>query len=334
MMVASIFFPPAAPFMDLANQGVGLLFLKNSRGAEVQADALGAHYAAENGWEPEGVADMLRALARISDITDRRGVPSWLSTHPEPASRVADVEPVIASIRASQTSPVTSGDSTYLQRIDGLMFGENPREGVVRGSSFLHPELRFAIDFPDGWEIENGKDAVVARLPGEPAYIALQLVDQPRGRRLDDVARQSMRSAGLREQAGDVTRIGGLEAFVGTWRGKVANIGDAVVRAAFIGSGRSVYRVAGLASVPRYDQWSSEMDASLRSFRPLDARQASAIQPNHLTLYTVAARDTWQSIAQRQSGGNIRATTLAIMNGHDVNDQPQPGERVKIVVGG
>jgi predicted Zn-dependent protease len=77
----------------------------------------------------------------------------------------------------------------------------------------------------------------------------------------------------------------------------------------------------------------TELAASVRSFRELSRGEADDVRPNRVALYTARAGDTWQSIAQRQGGGNVRATTLAIMNNHAVDDQPQAGERLKIVVG-
>jgi predicted Zn-dependent protease len=65
----------------------------------------------------------------------------------------------------------------------------------------------------------------------------------------------------------------------------------------------------------------------------LSASEAANVQPNRLDFYTVRAGDTWQGIAAR--GGNlVKATDLAIMNHHAVNEQPAAGERIKIVVAG
>jgi predicted Zn-dependent protease len=61
---------------------------------------------------------------------------------------------------------------------------------------------------------------------------------------------------------------------------------------------------------------------SLRSFRP------------RISTYTVRPGDTWQSIAEREGRGLAKPTTLAMMNGHAVTDQPRPGQRLKIVVAG
>ena len=96
----------------------------------------------------------------------------------------------------------------------------------------------------------------------------------------------------------------------------------------------SVYFVAGVAPVDNYPGVSGAFAQSIQSFRTMSPADAERLQPNRVQIYTARPGDTWQSIAERESKGIIKPTTLAIMNGHPVNDQPPPGERLKIVVGG
>ncbi len=90
LALLSIFVPESRSFQGLAENALGLLFLKHGRDDERQADRLGADYTAKTGWDPRGVAGMLRTLARLDEASgSRRGVPNFLSTHPAPAERVA-----------------------------------------------------------------------------------------------------------------------------------------------------------------------------------------------------------------------------------------------------
>ena len=89
----------------------------------------------------------------------------------------------------------------------------------------------------------------------------------------------------------------------------------------------------GFAQPQLYPKVEEALAASVRSLRNLGRSEAENIHPNRVARYTARAGDTWQSIAQRQGGGNVKAGTLAIMNNHAVDDQPQAGERLKIVVG-
>lgn len=333
LTLGAIFFPGARPAVDLASGGLGLLFLKHGRDAERQSDRLGAEYTAQNGWDPGGVMGMLETLARIGEISDRRGIPGWLATHPDPADRVAEVRPVVEQLRSGMTERPTNRDA-YLRRIDGMVYGENPREGIVRGADFLHPELRFALRFPEGWAVQNSPSAVVANQPGTRHYVMLQLVQQPQGRTLEDIAITSMRNAGMTARQGGATRVNDLEAWIGTFTGRVQDLGDTVARAAFIRHDRNIYRLAGLASPQTFSRVEQDVEQTLRSFRAMSRDEAGRIQPNRLDLHVVRAGQTWQSIAQGPGQGIVDAATLAIMNGVSPNTPPREGDRIRIVVGG
>ena len=128
--------------------------------------------------------------------------------------------------------------------------------------------------------------------------------------------------------------INGLAAFVGTYEGSLPDLGRVRVRAAHIGQDRSVFLMVGASGLESYEKTETTFSQSINSFRSLTPAEAESVQPNRISLYSARAGDTWQSIAERQGKGIVKATTLAIMNNHAVNDQPRPAERLKIVVAG
>jgi predicted Zn-dependent protease len=329
----SIFVPAARPFGDLSGQALGALFLKYGRDDELQSDELGARYESRLGWDPAAVPAFLSTLGRLDEAAgDRRGVPGWLSTHPEPLSRVKDIQPVVQQLKAAGGSFSTNRDD-FLKRIDGIVFGDNPDQGIARGSAFLHPMLRFGIDFPNGWEIQNNPQEVVAKAPGADIFMLLQLVEQPRGRNIEETALDAMRRAGFRSMQGGRTTINGLEAYVGVYQGQLEGLGAVVTRAAHVAHGKNVFVVAGLAPTKVFEQSDGAFTASIRSFRPLSAAEAEGIRPNRVDFYVVREGDTWASIAER-GGGSIKPATLAVMNGATPASTPRVGSRIKIVVGG
>ncbi len=333
LLFGGIFLPQIRPFGQLAETGLGLLFLKYSRDDEIEADRLGAQYESESGWNPAAVPAFLTTLARLDELTDRHGIPNWLSTHPQPAARVEKIRATVEELGGG-SSLESDGRDEYLRRIDGMVFGDNPEEGIVRGRSFLHPDLRIGVEFPVGWEINNGKEQVVAQQPGDDIFMLLRLVQASRGQAIDEIATRSMKKAGLREVEGRETRINGLEAHVGRYEGRIPSTGQVVSQAAHVLHGRNVFLLAGFAKPALYDGIDREFQETIQSFRRLSQSEADDIRPNRIDLYTVRPGDTWQSIAHRAGDNNIRAATLAIMNSHPVDEQPKPGNRVKIVVAG
>ena len=287
LVLASVFFPEAAPYADAAGTGLSLLFLKHGRDAERESDRLGAGYAAQNGWDPDGVVDMLRTLSRISEGADRKGVPSWLSTHPEPAARVAEMAPVVSELRQAHPGELTRDRDEYLARVDGVMYGDNPREGVVRGNAFLHPELRFALEFPEGWTVVNGPTQVVSQDRGGRAAMILQVLPNPQGRSLREIAQVSMGQAGFQFRGGQDADLSGLDAFVGTWDGNVQGLGRARARAAVVAIDRRLYRIIGVSGVDVFGQASRYFDGAIGSFRQLSRGEAGEIKPARLALHRV-----------------------------------------------
>ena len=340
LMVLSIFVPSTQPFTDLSATGLGVLFLRNGREAELEADRLGVEYGSGAGYDPTGVPRFLATLARVSALSER-GMPNWLSTHPDPGLRVTRAEPVAGKFVSADATKVNH--APYLERIQGLVFGDNPKDGIVRGNEFLHPLLRIGVTFPDGWELTNTPEAVMAQEPGTQHFMVLQEVGQalirqgsggPAARSIADTAIEAMRKAGYASVDGTMQRINGNDAYVGLYRGSAKGAGKVMMRAAHIAVGRQLYVVAGFAPEAEFTLVDHDIQPALQTFRQLSMQEASNVRPNRIDFYVVRQGDSWQSIAARQSKGFVSAATLAIMNDREVSAQPQAGNRIKIVVEG
>lgn len=337
LTLLSIFVPEARPFQGIAENALGLLFLKHGRDDELQADRLGAQYTAQTGWDPAGVAGMLRTLARLDEASgSRRGVPNFLSTHPAPADRVQRITQYV------QQNPMPAGtadranrggnEATYERIVDGMVFGDSPRQGIVRNGVFLHPELRLGLNFPRGWDVQNSAQQVVAKAPNAEHYLLLQLIPNPQGS-IQQIAQGSMVNAGFRPLDGERTQINGLDAFVGTYQGNMQGLGNAGTLAAHIVLNNRVYLLAGIAPANQFNAAQAQFVGAIKSFRQLSAQEAANVRPNRVDLYTVRSGETWVSLAER-TGGLVGASTLAIMNGYEPNQPPRAGDQIKIVTAG
>jgi predicted Zn-dependent protease len=332
LTLLSIFVPETRPLQGAAETALGVLFLKHGRDDEVQADQLGVDYTAKTGWNPEGVAGMLKTLSRLDEASgSNRGVPNWLSTHPAPADRVTQVHAYIQKAGIPVGTAGTADKADFLRHVDGIVFGDSPSDGIVRGNEFLHPDLRLALKFPQGWEIQNSASQVMAKAPERENYMLLQLVPNARGS-VDQIAQTGMSSAGFRQLNGQRSQINGMEAYVGTYQGSLEGLGNVVTTAAHIVHERNVYLLAGLAPPNQYESAQQEFTASIRSFKELSREEAARIRPNRVDVYTVRSGDTWQSIAQRTGEGTLKPATLAIMNDYEPSQQPRAGDRIKVVV--
>jgi predicted Zn-dependent protease len=245
---------------------------------------------------------------------------------------VKEIQPAVQQLSAGRTDLVRNRDA-MLRAVDGIIYGDNPDQGVVRGPSFIHPPLRFRIDFPNGWDVQNSPEQVMAKAAGAEAYMLLEQVQMPRGNGVENVARAQMENAGFRILSGSRDRVNGLDAYIGLYQGSLEGLGNVRMRAAHVVHNGNVYLVAGFAAPNIFDPLDSAMLMSIRSFKALTPDEAAAVHPNRIDIYVVRPGDSWQSIAER-SGGVIKPATLAVMNGAEPNSQPMVGSRIKIVVGG
>ncbi len=331
LALLGILVPETQPAEGLAALGLNLLFLRNSRENELQADQLGVQYASAAGWTPEAMTNVLTMLGRLDTATGTsRGVPNWAMTHPPAEDRVAKVQAAVVAARTLGGDAIER--SAYEQQIDGIVYGDSREQGVVRGHEFLHPVLRFALQFPDHWDISNGAQQVSARA-NDAGTVAMVLEPAPQGGgSVEQVARTNMSQAGFTETAGQPTQINGLSAYVGTYSGTINTV-QVTLRAAHIRNGDQTYLLAGFAPPAQFSVVEAPIAAAIRSFRPLSAVEAARIQPDRIDFRVVRSGDTWESLA-RLADGRATASALAIMNGADPSAPPRAGERIRVVVAG
>lgn len=138
-----------------------------------QADDLGYRYALEQGYDVREMVNVFAALQQSAQLAGQSPVPSWQASHPHPDERIRRINRELASLPATSMDRRV-GEAEYLERITGLAYGENPRHGYFDDHRFLHPDLAFRIDFPQGWRSQNLSNAVVAGSPKEDAILQLR----------------------------------------------------------------------------------------------------------------------------------------------------------------
>lgn len=329
--VASILSPTVGRFGDAAGSALGLWFLKFGRDDERQADDLGIEYAIKAGYDPREVSNFFQVLQRLSETSDRETIPGWLSTHPDPGERVeatrAAAQKWIAELGATPDRLVINRDA-HLRSIDGMVFGDNPREGFVEEGRFYHPELQFQIRFPAGWKVENTRSAVHVLDPNEGAQMQLTLAQVPQGTTAEAYARQ-LSANGITPVSGGSTTINGNRAFVGLYALRQENGSSIPVLAAFIEYRQQLYEIIGaMSDVARYR---NTIETSMRSFDSLTNQRILAMQPDRLRIYTARQGDTLTSVADRYANPRVTADNLALLNRLAAGQSLAAGTPVKVV---
>src|SRR5213594_2897766 len=237
LAVGTIASPDFERFAGLASAGLGVLFLKYSRDAEREADDLGLRYMRRVNYDPREMPHVFEMLTRVSQAEGGGRVPEWLATHPDPENRRGRIEQEVAALPQSFSGAAVNRDE-YLRRLDGLVFGNNPREGYFKDNHFFHPELRFRVTFPEGWTTSNGKEAVVAVSSQKDALVEVSLAKEQTA---DAAARAFLSQKGFTSGYPVRSSVGGLPAVTAGFAAATEN-GTLRGTAVFVEHGGAVYR--------------------------------------------------------------------------------------------
>jgi predicted Zn-dependent protease len=328
--VGSILSPTFGQFGNIAESALGLMFLRFSRDDEREADRIGVEYTARAGYDPRQVSNFFEVLRRMSEAEDRETIPGWLSTHPDPPERVASTlamgQEWIETLNLSEAQLIVNRDD-HLRKLDGMMFGDNPREGFSDGRRFYHPDLAFQLVFPPDWTIENTRTAVLALDPQQQAQLQLTLADAPAGTTAEAYAAQ-LAANGVVPQSSERTVINGNRAFLALYPVQVEG-GVLAAMVGFIEFQDRIFQIVGVTG--NLQRYGSELEACIRSFNRLTDQRLLAAQPDRLRLYTAKQGDTLAAISQRLNNPRVDADDLAILNRLAIDQPIQSGRLIKTV---
>lgn len=321
---AMILRPELQQFGNLGSQALGLMFLKFGRDDETQADELGFRYMTNAQYDPAEMAEMFKTLDRTSGGGDQ--TPEWLSTHPNPGNRVTKTNERIAAW-TRPAGPLKVNRDLFLQRLDGMVYGEDPRQGFFQQAAFLHPTLKFRFDFPAGWRTQNSAQQVAGMSTAQDALIVLSgATGSPQQALSQFLGQQGIQSSGATN-----TTINGLPAATAQFavQTQQATLGGYVT---FVQLDGTTYRLLAYTDQSKVGSYDRAFRASLGSFQRLTDPQALNVKPNRLRLVQVRSATTLAQF-QQQYPSVIPIEQLALINGVDASTGTFPsGAWVKRVV--
>jgi predicted Zn-dependent protease len=296
-----------------------------SRNQELAADAIGINSVGKAGFDPYAAARFLRAMQAYTDFRSVSGANDtsldFLATHPNTPQRVA-----LAVEKARVFGPPGTGErdrDAYLNGIDGMLFGDKPDEGYVRGNTFLHPKLGITFTVPQGFVIDNSAQAVTAAGPGDIA-IRFDGVSVNRNTRLEDYIRSGW-VTGLDPSSVHPATINGNEAAIARAASEGWQFDVTVIRA-----GGQVYRLLTAAPLASHDLEKVARGVS-GSFRLLTPAEKDALKPLKIAIATVEAGQNIASMAAMMRGVDRKLELFRVLNGMGPGADVSVGDKVKIV---
>ncbi|CAN5162140.1 M48 family metalloprotease [soil metagenome] len=326
--------PNLARFAETASQGLGLLFLKFSRDAERQADELGVEYSSKLGFDAKEMAVFFTTLERQGEGSAAGELPEFLSTHPNPGDRNVTVTQLATQWKAklNLTNPMVNRNS-YLQRIEGIVYGEDPRQGFLENNVFYHPELKFQFPVPQGWNYQNTPQRV--QMAPKDGKALMMLMTAP-GTDLQQAASNVLQQNNLQAIQTKQTTVNGFPA--------IAMIADskpdpqqqqqqAPLRTLsyLIQYNNLIYLMLGVSGLNDFNTYAPYFTNSMEGFRILTDQSKINKQPDRIRIKTLTKTITLEQALRNYGTTAARLNELAILNGMKLTDQVPAGTMIKVI---
>ncbi len=318
---------------DIVSQGGALYLQKGSREQEDEADGLGLKTIARTGYAPQAMPAFLQTLNDDTALTMKMlGRPggelefNMIQTHPRTVDRV---ERTMTELGAVQGGQIYRRDA-YLDRIDGMLYGDTPDQGFIRGRTFSHPDLKIGFTAPQGFYLMNGAAALTGTRPDGVRMVFDSAVDKRYARTapLDYLTRVWAQNAQLQDVQ-NIT-INGMPAATGRAAVK-ASSGQMVARLVAISTGDAIYRFMFVVPPRIASQVEPDLIRAVHTFHRLSAQELAQLHPLRLRVLPVRQGDTEESFARRMPYDDFQLDRFRTLNGLRPGEGIAPGQRVKIV---
>lgn len=330
LVAGMVLSPEFAQFADAAQNGISLLFLKFGRDAESQSDKLGVEYSTKINYDAREMAGFFKTLDRLQAGSGGEEVPTFLSTHPDPADREVSVAKLADDWRkkVKATSLKVNRDS-YLKMIDGIIYGEDPKQGFIENNVFYHPELRFQFPIPSGWSVQNTPSQVqMASSDGK----AMMIFTIAQGASLESAAEAVLKNYQLTLVESQKRTVNGLSA--------IAMIADQQTDQSqqklrtliyVISHNKNIYAMIGATASQTFGTYAPTFEKAMEGFNNLTNSEKINRKPERVRIKTAQQSGTLSSVLKYYKTPDKRLEELAILNGMQLTDRVEKGTLIKTI---
>lgn len=328
MIAGMVFVPELAQFAEPLSQGMQMALLSFGRDAERQSDELGVEYSSRIGYDATEMAGFFNTLERQSAQQGASEIPEFLSTHPSPGERNVTVAKLAEEWKSKLklTNPEVNRNS-YLQLIDGIVIGEDPKQGFVENNIFYHPVLKFQFPTPTGWNFQNTPQQVQMGPQAGDALLSFSFAGEGS---LEEIAQKILEQFKLELVESKKETINGLPALLMIADQKQEQ-GTIRVLSSLIEFGGNTYNILGVTALENFQQYQPVFLSTARNFKELRDAEKLGRKPDVVRIQTVPQRMTLQAALQSFKMPQDRFEELAILNGLLLTDQVEKGTLIKII---
>jgi predicted Zn-dependent protease len=323
-----ILVPELADFVEPLSAGMQLAMMSFGRDDERQSDKLGVEYSSRIGYDAAEMAKFFETLEREQASSGNADIPEFLSTHPSPGERNTTVAKLAEQWKnkLKLTDPKINRN-LYLERINGLVIGEDPRQGFVENGVFYHPVMKFYFPVPGGWKIQNTPQQVQMAPSDGQALLMLTLAEGPS---LKDAANRQLQQYKLELVESKNESINGLPSLLMVADQKQEE-GTIRVFAALIQFEGAIYSFMGISELSKFTSYQPSFLSTIRNFRELNDTEKLNRKPEVVRIKSLPQPMTMQAALQYFSMPANRFEELAILNGLQLKDQLSKGTQIKVI---
>lgn len=339
LIAGSVLLDKTGQLTEAASQGLQLALLGYSRAHESESDKIGVEYSSKIGYDAHQMANFFATIKRISDNAGQ-AVPTFLSTHPDPGNRYSNVHAMAKDYQAKNPGNYQVDRDGYLRMIDGIIYGEDPKQGFVENNMFYHPDLKFQFPVPSGWQHQNSP----AQFQMGPKEGKLAMILMPaQGNSLDEAAQTMVKELGLTVLESNKTTINGNPAFVIISKQQpqqqqgqpqqqqqdprsVLQIGTWLIQ-----YGNSIYALHGLSAAGDFQNSFGTFQRVAGGFRSLTDPDKLNRQPERIRVRQVPRDGTFQEAMAALGMPAKRLEELGTINSMKGGDKVTRGMLIKVV---
>lgn len=328
LAVGSMVSEEFAQYSDIATTGASLLFLKYGRDAERQSDKLGVEYSTKTGYDAHSMADFFNTLERMRGSDE--ALPVFLSTHPDPGEREKNVAELTEKWqRKNSQGNYAINRNNYLRRIDGIVYGDDPRQGYVDDQQFFHPELKFVFPIPRGWSLENTPQQVNMLASTRDMLIVLGVSQQ---KSLEQAAQMLVSRYGLQVSSSRGLQVNGLEAanLQATQTSQSQTLSLSIFLIAY---NNLIYQFIGVSTPPQFSQLVPITNNVALGFNRLTDPARINIEPRRIRIKEVTNQASLSEILGRFNIAENEFNEHAVLNGMALNQVLNKGTLIKTIQG-
>jgi len=318
---------PAGDLMNLGGATAQIIYSSYSRSMESQADKLGVKYSAKTGYDASEGAAFFETLQRLGSAPEGL-LPQLLQSHPDPGQREQQIPKLDQKWESMGFNRNELRKDQYMAAIDGMVFGDDPRQGFTENNTFLHPGLAFKFPVPTGWQVQNQPTRVILIAPEQNAVMLMEL--DANNNSVETSVRTFAGQQGMNMVSSGATSSNGLDAYQAIVDATDQQGRQMRIYVYAIEYENNIYRFVGFTGKSAFDSYKNSFTTTTKGFDELTDKKTLNIKPVRLKVIVAERTDKLINLLPKNLPMNITPEDVAILNQLELTDTVEKGTRIKL----